>query len=443
MSILKHLVYLAFSAIVSITVCRLQAIPGAIRVWVLPGFFLVQVLSLTAQRPVKEATRLMEQGAYSSAIEQLDHYLDTGEQLSIKHRINAHWLRGQAYYQVTQNVYLLGLHPDAFLKAFHDFEQVNQLDTKGNYRPKVYGKLQLMRSDLLDQALRKVSEANIPGIRAEQASELADMAQVYLDILLQIEPDNYLFYDLRGQAQLARGDSLPAAMDFQSAIQLYTAYPPLQADILFAYAYYRTAIIQRLSLDYAQQALHTLRSGLHFLATEWARADRTNPILERQYQQASKALRLYELDILYAEGESTSEIISKFAAAVEAYPNEYGLRCAYASILETANPAQASRHYKKAIALQPEQKMAYYNLAALYINQSVALLQETSGPPSKEEVQQAEQLLQQAIPYLKQTHQIVPEDKQVIHQLMTILLRLNQMDQYLFFQAKLAELENS
>lgn len=428
------------SVIVSISAWLLQVIPRATRIWLIAALFLVQVPNLIAQPKLKEASRLLEQGAYIPAIEQLDEYLDAGEHRTLKQQINAHLLRGEAYYQVTQDIYLLGLHPDAFLKAFHDLEQVNQLDKNGKFQPRVFGKLQLMRSDLLDQALRKVSEANIPGLRHEQATELANTAQVYLDILLQMEPNNYLFYDLRGQAKLARGDSLPAAMDFQSAIQLYTAYPPLQADLLFAYAYYRTAIIQRLSLDYAQQALHTLQAGLHFLVTEWARVDQPNRLIERQYQQACKALRLYELDILYAEGTVTPEVRSKFATAVEAYPNEYALRCAYASFLETTHPAQASGHYKKAIALQPEQKMAYYNLAALYINQSIGLLEET---PTPEAAAQAEQLLQQAIPYLQKTHQIAPEDKQVIHQLMTIFLQLNQMDQYLFFQAKLAKLENS
>ena len=414
-------------------------IPMKVSLPLLLFFTSLHVLSAQTKGSLKAAEALFEKEKYTEAITQLDPLLEDAGQLSDKERINAYFLRGQAYYEITQDVYLLGLYPEAFFRAYADLDQVTALDEKGKYQSLAFAKIQNMRSAMMSNALRKVNEANIPNLSSNQVADLANTAQQFLDILIGLEPNNYLFFDLRGQAQLARQDSLPAAMDFQTAIRLYHDYPPAQADLLLTYAYYRTALIQRISLNYDQQALNTIRAGRRFLQQAWSKADQEDPRQEKNYDQAARDLTLLELDILYSKEAYQAEALVKFAQAVEKYPLEYSLHCAYASLLEAPNPEAAISQYKKAIALDPSRKLAYYNLAALYVNQSVDMLKGKTADNRTPLEQRADQLALKAVPFLEKAHEIDPQDKQIIRQLMTIFLRTKQTGRYQFYKAKLTD----
>lgn len=396
---------------------------------------------LFAQRgnSLKQAETLLEQKKYTAVVEQLTPLLKNTTQLSGKERVVAYFLRGQAYFKITRDIYLRGLYPDAFFLAYADLKRVTQLDDQGKYQATAFADIQNMRSAMLNNALRKTNEANIPDLSREQATDLANTAQQFLDILIELEPRNYLFFDLRGQAQLARRDSMPAAMDFQTAIRLYKDYPPPQPDLLIAYAYYRIALVQRITLDYDQQALSTIHAGMRFLEQEWGEADKNDPEQTKNYQQAIRDLDLLELDILYSKETYRAEALEKLATAVKKYPREYQLLCAYAGLLEKQTPEQAIAQYQKAIVVDPAKKMAYYNLAALYINQSVSIIKENK---TQDIQQKADQLALQAVPLLEKAHQIDPKDTRVIRQLMTIFLRTKQTDQYQRYRAKLEGLSN-
>lgn len=408
-------------------------------------FYLGSLSLLTAQRGnlLKQTAILLEQEKYEAVIHQLSTFMKDEAAYSDKEKLQAYFLRGQAYYKITEDPYLLGLYPDAFFKAYTDLKQVTRLDEKGRYQSIAFAKIQQMRQAMLNNALRKVNEANIPGLTSAQTTEFANTAQQFLDILIELEPRNYLLFDLRGQAKLARQDSLPAAMDFQNAIRLYKDYPPTQPDLLLTYTYYRTALIQRISLEYDEQALSTIRAGRRFLEQEWNKADQQDPVQNRNHEKAARDLTLLELDILYSKESYETEALRALAAAVHKYPNEYALHCAYASLLESSQPEVAINHYQKAIALDPDRKMAYYNLSALYVNQSIATLKEVSPKNIGEREQKANELSLKAAPYLEKAHQIDPTDKQIIRQLMTIFLRTKQTDRYQFYKNRLAALSNS
>jgi tetratricopeptide (TPR) repeat protein len=391
----------------------------------------------------KQSAILLEQEKYEAVVEQLSAYLEDETTYADKEKLQAYFLRGQAYFGITEDPYLLGLYPDAFFKAYADLRQVTKLDEKGRFQSIAFAKIQQMRQAMLNNALQKVNEANIPGLTSAQTHECSNTAQQFLDILIEMEPRNYLLFDLRGQAKLARQDSLPAAMDFQNAIRLYKDYPPPQPDLLITYAYYRTALIQRISLEYDEQALKTIRAGRRFLEQEWNKTDQQNPVQSQHREKAAKDLTLMELDILYSKEAYRAEALQALAAAVQKYPNEYTLRCAYANLLEIRQPDKAVDQYQKAIALDPGRKMAYHNLAALYINQSVEVLQQSKPENIAEKEQTANQISSKAVPYLERAHQIDPTDKQIIRQLITIFLRTKQTDRYQLYQNRLAALSNT
>lgn len=408
-------------------------------------FYLSSLSLLSAQRGnlLKQTATLLEQEKYEAVVQQVNAFLKEEAAYSDKEKLQAYFLRGQAYQKITEDPYLLGVYPDAFFKAYTDLRQVTRLDEKGRYQSIAFAKIQQMRQAMLDNALRKVNEANIPDLTSTQANEFANTAQQFLDILIELEPRNYLLFDLRGQAKLARRDSLPAAMDFQNAIRLYQDYPPTQPDLLLTYAYYRTALIQRISLEYDEQALSTIRAGRRFLEQEWHKADQQNSIQNQNHEKAARDLTLLELDILYSKESYQPEALQALASAVKKYPNEYALHCAYANLLENSQPDLAINHYQKAIALDPERKMAYHNLAALFVNQSIDILKESKPADLAQREQVANQISLKAIPYLEKAHQIDPTDKPIIRQLMTIFLRTKQTDKYQFYKNRLAALSDS
>lgn len=407
--------------------------------------FLSSLVQLNAQanQTLKEAESFFDEQKWEETVLALNPEIEKPINLSDKELIKAYFLRGQAYAQMTSDAYFLGKYPDAFFKAYQDLKKVIGLDQKNNYQAKAYAIIQNMRGAMTQNALRKVNEANIPNLNPAQAKEIAAIAIQFLNILVDMEPENYVFFDLRGQAQLAKRDSLPAAMDFQTAIRLYKDYPPEKSDFLIAYAYYRTAVIQRLSLAYEEQALQTIRAGLRFIKQEWAKTDPYDAVAKKRYLTALNDLETYELDILYNNPAYTDQAIEKFATAVEAQPNNYAIRCAYASLLEKDHSEEAIDQYQKAIALEPEKKLAYFNLSAIYINQSIATLKTQGTQDISAAEKQANQIAQKAVPYLERAHTIDPADRQIIKQLMTIFLRSNELEKYRFYKNKYDQLFNN
>lgn len=406
--------------------------------------FIFALLPLYGQASshLKQAELLFESQEYEKIVNLLSPKLDKPAQFSEKELIKAYFLRGQAYTRITGDAFLLGKYQEAFFLAYDDLQKVISLDQKGNYQARAFALIQSMRTAITENALRKVNEANLPNLKLEQAKEIAEVAIKFTRILIDIEPQNYIYYDLRGQAQLARRDSLPATMDFQTAIRLYKDSPPEKPDFLIAYAYYRTALVQRLSLAYQEQAIQTIKAGQRFIKQEWNRANQSDSRQRERYQTALKDLDTYELDILYNNPAYQEQAIHKFATFLEDNPNNYRFRCAYASLIEVSNTNEAIAQYRKAIVIDPDQKLAYFNLAALYINQSVKELKKNAKAGLEEAEKKANQIAQKAVPFLEQAHRIDPLDLQVINQLMTIHLRNNELEKFQFYKAKRDQLVN-
>ena len=99
--------------------------------------------------------------------------------------------------------------------------------------------------------------------------------------------------------------------------------------------------------------------------------------------------------------------------------------------------------YKTAIELKGDYGDAFFNLGALYYNQSIevqSLAQDLNGEEYDTQVARADQMMKDAVPFLEKSHELSPKDVSTITVLKSIYLNLSMDDKYKEFDAKLKAL---
>lgn len=390
---------------------------------------------LHSQNLIKNAEQALAQQAYQDAITPLNLVLQNRKDYSDKDLAKAHYLRGLAYFQITTQAPLLKEQPTAFSKCYHDFKMVKQLDHKEVWVDQINQHLEALRPVVTKNTLKIIQNLYTQNLRSGQAIEEANLAQGFLEILIDMEPGNYVNYDLRGQVRLAVMDSLSAIMDFQNSIKLYQNKPPIIADFFMAYAYYRTALVQREALGNETQALSSLQAGLRFLESERKRMQPLSIRQQEQYQKALIDLQNFELDLYYQNPKASDKVLQKFETALRNDPNNYANRCAYASLLEENYPDKAVIQYQEAIKIKPLKKQAYYNIGVLYINQSIHFLEQSPQQTDliNREIE-ANQIAKKALPYLEEAFKIDPKDQRLLQTIIDLSMKINDLVKYQYYK---------
>ena len=94
---------------------------------------------------------------------------------------------------------------------------------------------------------------------------------------------------------------------------------------------------------------------------------------------------------------------------------------------------KAINGYKKAIELDDNYVDAYYNLGALYYNQSItakSVAGDYSGEKYDKEMKSANEMLKKAIPLLEKVLSLSPSDKSTLTVLKSLYFNLDDMDNY-------------
>lgn len=392
---------------------------------------LLSSVLLHGQNLIKNAEQALAQQAYQNAISPLDLVIQNRKDYSDKELAKAHYLRGLAYFQITTHAPLLKEQPAAFTKSYHDFKTVRQFDHKGVWADQIKQHLEALRPVVTKNTIKIIQTLYTPNLSSAQNMEEATLAQGFLEILIDMEPDNYVNYDLRGQVKLAVMDSLNAMIDFQHGIKLYQNKPPIIADFFMAYAFYRTALIQREALSNETQALSSLQAGLRFLESERQRIQALSIKQQEQYQKALIDLQNFELDLYYQNPKVSNKALQKFETALRNDPNNYANRCAYASLLEENYPEKAVIQYQAAIKIKPQEKQAYYNIGVLYINQSIHFLKHS--PKQSDLINreiEANQIAKKALPYLEEAYKIDPKDQRLLQTIIDLSMKVNDIVKY-------------
>ena len=254
--------------------------------------------------------------------------------------------------------------------------------------------------------------------------------------------NRYENHDWLAQAKLGLRDTLNALLYFDSALIIYHEKHSMVPDVALGHIFYIKALIYRNgSLKDIQRSLSLIEEGLNFNHVEAKRIPTVDSICDQNCRNALVKLNLsldqklkdLELDIYLNDPPSYEAAVEKIGEFVRARKMDYLLRFYYAQLLEQQYKDSAIEHYKAAIELQPENPLANYNLAVLYINRAVKMVKDSDATDisSYEKViEKANDIFRIALPYMEAANKARPCDQETIKALLQITVNLELVSRY-------------
>ncbi len=335
------------------------------------------------------------------------------------------------------------------LDSYDDFKKAKSTDD-GKWGKKVDEALSiLINNAFLTAGLGALNATYDKGITPADKIEAYKMSVETMNYSVEIDPNNYFPFDVRGQAKLGLADSTGALADFTTSAKLIEAGTHTRPDLMVAYTYYRKGIIERYQAHNVDAALATVDKGKAMLEKEWAKivAKKAEAKPEqfakdqKQYDGAKEDLAKFELDLLLNAPEKLQQAIDKFKEAITKEPKNYVLHVAYAQLLEKVlKPDDAAAVYEKATQIDPSKQMAWFNLGAMYVNQAVKLYGDANkisdNPTKAKELQaQGDVLFRKALPSLQKANEIEKCDMETLRALLQITINLQMNDEYSKYKA--------
>ncbi len=327
------------------------------------------------------------------------------------------------------------------IDAYTDFQNAKKYDD-GKWTKKIDVEMQQMNVMILQAGLGILNGTFGGDLSDAEKKEAYSETIKYMDLVTEGQPDNYMGYDLRAQAELALGDSASALKDFNMAAQKFDANPPQRPDMLASYTYYRKALIERYFSKDIDAALASLDKGKQTLAREWERIQKNKEkytpqqwgAVQKQHDGAREDLSKFELDLLLNSPGKLQQAIGKFETAVEEEPDNYILHVAFAQLLEKVDMVKAEEMYKIAAQVDPSKSIAWFNLGALYVNQGVAKYTEANEieddfESAKALQAQGDKLYEKALGPLEKAFEIDKCDRNTLNALKNIAINLSAKDE--------------
>lgn len=410
------------------------------------ALFLSTVVTAQLDSKVTTGAVHFHQGNYDQALETLNLALSDTGSLKPKNIPKAYYYRGKTRESLMQQ-YDSGdpeatvQYYDLALGAYQDFVNAKKTDD-GRLGGKIQTELEMLFHPLLEGGLTFLNSSSAKSLEEKTVRELNEHAMIYLDACIAIKPANYIAYDLRAQAEYNLDQNDDAYKDFIKAKDLFNEEPPKKPDLLIGYVYYRLALIDRYTNKSLTKALTHVKEGLKTVHEEWKRLLPDSASydqvawsgLELKYRNAIKDLESLKLDIYLNYPPKRNEALKEFAEAVKEQPDNYSLFVAYASLLEYDYPDKAADMYRKAIKIDPNNELAYFNLGALLSNQAHEFFQAANGKADYREAEalrdKGDEKLREAMPYFEKCVEINPDNTEAITALKQIYTNLNLMDKY-------------
>lgn len=417
---------------------------------VFPCLLFAQVTSKLSSAVVAYENQEFEQAIY-----QLDEVLEKPDQIAAAEQAKGFYYRGLAYQSLAQEYAGQEDEIRHAFSSFFDFKTVvEKYPTQRNWVNKAEGRLDLVHPLLKKEGINLINKAYGPDLPTSRRQELTQAALPYFEALIYINPADFANYDMRGQIKLLQSDSTGALADFYKAQELYQVSPPDQPDLMLAYSYYRSALIQKTHFQDTRKALSDIQTGIKVLDRSFEQLqtyrnafnDAAWAQQESRYQNAFADLKAFELDLYSKYPQNSSEGIEKFKKAIEEDPNNYSIRITYAGMLEPIDRAAAIEQYKKAITIDANQEIALFNLGALYVNAANQIFNQANDAEDLEEYARLSKLAKgqykEALPFLEMAHQVNPENYQTLQAIMQIAMTLEDMEKFQKYKAIKQEMEN-
>ena len=163
----------------------------------------------------------------------------------------------------------------------------------------------------------------------------------------------------------------------------------------------------------------------------------------REMHPDNQALLISEFN-LYVEMGETEKAIENIDKAIAANPNNAAYLDVRGKLKQQLDDLDgAEQDYLASIAIDPDQLDANYDLGALYVGQSILIVEELNNLPlnaTKEYDAKKDELTkvyEKALPYLEKAYENEPSNKEVQDILIKLYLKTKQMDKYKKLQAEI------
>jgi len=384
-----------------------------------------------------------ESGDYQKAFSEFNTALAKPDELKNKNLPKAYYYRSLTWLKLmteaakTKNHDWLVKNYQAPLRAYEDCKLAEKHDD-GKWSSKIQSQFSLIRTKLLQYSLSYLT--TLQKMKDEGTKQATyDATMKFLEAALAIEKD-YSIYDLMSQAESALSFANTPSKDYaDQAIKAYQAEKPTTPDPFIGYAYYRKALAERYTDEDLKSAWQTVQTGIQSLQEEQNRLKTTSNManinrLDNKFKLAIQDLQNFELDILLNSPDLFQTALEKFEKAVEESPNSYMKHVAYAALLERQNPTKAKEIYKKAIAIDPKQETAYFNLGVLYNNEAMGYYKKANEETDFDAIAQwnkkVDAAFVQAYAQFQKAHEFNPNALETVNALMQIAIRLEKLEDY-------------
>jgi Tfp pilus assembly protein PilF len=391
-------------------------------------------------------------GSYYKSLDYLNQAISTDRTMTPEMFTQAYYYRGLTYIRLYNEAYSgdnktdQKTFRDALLDAYRDFKASFSYDD-GKFYKQIDLEVKNLHHPLLQEGLISLNNYNDLVFNGKPDPKVLVRAEDYLLAAHEIR-ETYLVCDLLGQVSLDKGMKDEAAAYFEKSASLYNEKLPDEPDFLMAYVYYRLAAIHK--QDSIRLALQDNQAGMKLLESEYTRfvfmKDKLTPArsaeMEKQYQLAFKDLTNLKLDLYLSNTDQYVEALHVFEEQLASEPQNVEVLVGYASLLEKSDKDKAILTYKKALALDPYNPIALYNLGAMYYSKGKELV-ETAGKTNDNaqyDLLMAEGMdnFKTARIYFEQAYSKEPESLEVIQALKTIAFILEDVPSY----NKYKDLEN-
>jgi tetratricopeptide (TPR) repeat protein len=310
------------------------------------------------------------------------------------------YYRGQIYHAIHESTkeQFKTLKPGSLDQAFQAYEKTLELDQKGEYKDDIYKRLRIVASQMINRGVDNYRDKDYKAAMGnfEQAIKINEKFFATMDTL----------------ATYNAALSAEKSQDYAKAKQYYN---------------------KLVGIGYGGAKTYSMLTSVHIAEKDTAAALETLKTARQKYP-GDVDLSITELNI-YLAGGKNKEAADQIEAALINDPKNANLYVVKGVLNDRLGKIDvASAAYKKAIEIKPDYFDAYYNLAAMLLNDGVALIEKAnmvpnSRPKEFEELKsKADARFKEALPHFEMAYKINPKDLATLQSLKQLYAKLNQAE---------------
>lgn len=273
----------------------------------------------------------------------------------------------------------------------------------------------------------------------------------------EMEKEGSVYYTFAEQAikgvwalNINKGAELYSAKDYENAIKLFDVAKMAQPQDTTAYIYAGISAQQSGNLMNAAENYRYLIDELDYQSEDFYNSLIYIYLVDQKDSETAveylrKAQNAFpengdflkrEINVLISD-ENYEEAEQKLTKAIENEPDNAILYYNKAYLYEQMdNREEAVKNYEKSIEIDPNYFDATFNLAAYYFNEAAEILKEANDMDLKEYQEKGAEIedkakvyFEKALPYLKKSKEIQPDNEKVLGTLQTVYTRLGMEDE--------------